>query len=230
MKKIYTCFQCGFPFAVEEEECPDRCPSCNAKKELFLEEPWTGDIRKRRIHVDPPLPDPERDPMDISYHAPKDFPPHSMHGRVRRFMFPYDDLEKTLRFYREFMDWDIIPTENADPKRPLLYCATGPGNDNWEPSVPSFIYGYLRPREDYETEEYPIYVIEVDDLNETMDKVRKYGGEVVKDRFFIEKNEYAVVRDPEGNLMYIWQTPADVDWTRPETQYLSRRPEYIEKQ
>lgn len=119
MKKIYTCFVCGFPFAVEESECPGRCPSCNSTKDQFLEEPWTGDISLRRIHVDPPRPDPDRDPYDISYHAPKDFPPHSMHGRVRRFVLPYDDLKKTKEFFGESMDWDIIPTEDSNPERPL---------------------------------------------------------------------------------------------------------------
>lgn len=225
MKKIYTCFVCGFPFAVEESECPEHCPSCNSTKEYFLEEPWRGDIRLRRIHVDPPLPDPDRDPYDISYHAPKDFPPHSMHGRVRRFVFPYDDLEETKDFFEKSMDWDIIPTKHSDAQRPLLFCATGPGNDNWEPSVPSFIYGYLKPREKFETEKLPTFIVEVDNVEETLVKTVEFGGKVLKERFFEEENQYAIIEDSEGNVMYIWQTPDDVDWTRPETQYLSRRPE-----
>jgi len=229
MKKIYTCYQCSFPFAVEENQCPERCPSCNAKKEIFLEEPWTGNIKSRRIRVEPPLPDLTRDPMDISYHAPKDFPPNSMHGRVRRFVLPYDDLEETLKFYGESMGWDIVPTKGSNSERPLLFCATGPGNDNWEPSVPSFIYGYLKPREMFESEIFPIHIVEVDDIEETIEKADGYGGKVLKARFSVEENEYAIIEDSEGNIMYIWQTPENIDWTRPETQYLSRRPEMLDK-
>ena len=68
MKKIYTCYVCGFPFAVDESEVPELCPSCNSPKENYLVEPWNGSIEARRIHVDFPKPDPNWDPMNISYH------------------------------------------------------------------------------------------------------------------------------------------------------------------
>ena len=64
MKKIYTCFACGFPIAFEETEVPKACPGCGAPRSQFLEEPWPGSIDKRRIHVDPPEVDPNRDPFD----------------------------------------------------------------------------------------------------------------------------------------------------------------------
>ena len=73
MKYIYTCFKCGFPMAVEEEDCPQFCPSCSAPKSQFLREPWCGSIEKRRIHVDPIGPDPDWPKYDIAYHHPKAF-------------------------------------------------------------------------------------------------------------------------------------------------------------
>lgn len=223
MKKIYTCFVCGFPFAVDEAECPDRCPSCNATKDHFLSEPWNGSIEKRRIHVSPPVPDENRDPFDISYHHPKNFPPHSLHGRIRRFVLPYDDLAQTREFFGESMGWDMFDTEHSDPEKPLIYCATGPGNANWEPRFPSFGYGYLKARDSYETDAEPRFVVEVDNIEDTLEKVKANGGSVLKSRFTVEGNDYAIVTDAEGTPMYLWQTPADQDWTLPETKYLSRR-------
>lgn len=225
MKKIYTCSVCSFPFAVEEEAVPELCPSCNSSKDNYLVEPWNGSIEARRIHVDFPKPDPNWDPMNISYHHPKQFPAHTRHGRVRRFVLPYDNdkLEQTRTFYKEAMDWDMYDTEHSDPAHPLIFCATGPGNANWEPKYPSFGYGYLRARSDDETGADPRFIVEVDNIEDTLKKVVEFGGKVLKERFSIEDNDYAVVQDGEGNAMYIWETPSTVTWDEPESQNISFR-------
>lgn len=173
--------------------------------------------------MDPPVPDENWDPMDISYHHPKNFPAHSLHGRVRRFVLPYDDLDKTKEFFSESMGWDMFDTERSDPAKPLIYCATGPGSANWEPRFPSFGYGYLKPRDSYETQAEPRFVVEVDNIEDTLGKVKENGGSVLKERFTVEGQDYAVVADAEGTPIYLWQTPADQDWTLPETKYLSKR-------
>lgn len=227
MKKIYTCFTCGFPFAVDESEVPSECPACGSPKSQYLEEPWNGSIESRRIHVDFPKPDPNWDPMDINFHHPKNFEPKSMHGRIRRFVIPYDDAAKTRSFYSDAMDWDIINTEHADTKNPLMYCATGPGNANWEPSVPSFGYGFLKSRDSANAVRNPSFVVEVDNLADTLEKVEEFGGKVIAERYMVEKDVYAQIEDSEGNVIYLWDTPADVDWSLPETLYLSKRPEKI---
>lgn len=227
MKKIYTCYTCGFPFAVDESEVPEECPACGSPKSQYLEEPWNGSIEARRIRVDFPKPDPNWDPMDINFHHPKNFQPKSMNGRIRRFVLPYDDAEKSRSFYSEAMDWDIINTEHADAKNPLMYCATGPGNANWEPSVPSFGYGFLKARTSANAVNAPSFVVEVDDLADSLKKVVEYGGKVLADKYVVEGNNYAQIEDSEGNVIYLWETPADQDWTLPETLYLSKRPEKI---
>ena len=54
--------------------------------------------------------------------------------------------DRTRAFYKDVMDWDMYDTEHSDPKHPLIFCATGPGNANWEPKFPSFGYGYLKAK------------------------------------------------------------------------------------
>lgn len=223
MKKVYTCYVCGFPFVREEEACPEYCPACNAPKDQFLSEPFNGSIDNRRIHVDFPKPDPNWDPMNISYHHPKHFKAYSRHGRLRRFVLGYNDPEITRKFYEEVFDWDIINTEHADPDLPLMYCATGPGNPNWEPSVPSFGYGFLKAKAVEDTGSDPRFMVEVDDIEEALKKTVEYGGRVLKERYEVEGQAYAVVEDSEGNAMYYWQTPDTVTWKEPESQYLSQR-------
>lgn len=183
MKKIYTCFNCGFPIAFEETEVPAACPGCGAPRSQFLEEPWCGSIDKRRIHVDPPEVDPNRDPFDISFHPAKDFAPQKGDGRVRRWVMGYHEgqAEEMRSFYQDLFGWDIIDCEDSDPENPTMYCATGPGTPDWEPRVCSFGYGFLK--KETSDEPSPSFIIEVKDIDETCKKVVEYGGKVLRERF-----------------------------------------------
>lgn len=216
MKLVCTCYNCGFPKIFDEDAIPEVCPICGAPRSKFLTEPCTGNISDRRIHVDPPAPDPDRDPYDISFHAPKVFRKGSLHGRIRRLVLYYDDPAVSERFYREVFGWDIIPTQHADPKEPLLYCATGPGFPNWEPKYASFTYVCLKSRRSDESGMEPGFVVEVDDIDETLSKVEDFGGKILKDKYEVEGCICAVLGDGEGNAFYIWQTPENVNWDAPE--------------
>lgn len=221
MIRVYTCYHCGFPFKADENNVIPECPSCSYPASQYLSEPFTGNISDRRIHVDFPKPDPNWDPMDYRYHPVKDFPKKTWHGRLRRFVIGYDNVKELRKFYKEVMDWDIVPTEHSDPENPLLYCATGPGYKNWEPRVPSFTYGYMRARATDDTGLDPSVMrimLQVDNIEQTLEKAVVYGGKVIKERFQVENFEYALILDSEGNPVYIWQTPDDVDFENPDTQ------------
>ncbi len=203
MKKIYTCFACGFPIAFEETEVPGACPGCGAPRSQFLEEPWCGSIEKRRIHVDPPEVDPNRDPFDISFHPAKDFVPQKGHGRTRRWVMSYDNAQEYRSFYEDCFGWDIIDTEHTGPENPVLYCATGPGTPDWEPRVCSFEYGFAKPKSGDEPN--TSFVVEVKDIEETLKKTVEFGGKVLKERYTFEGKDYAMIEDSEGNALYIWE-------------------------
>lgn len=211
MKKIYTCFACGFPIAFEETEVPAHCPGCGAPRSQFLEEPWTGSIEKRRIHVDPPEVDPNRDPFDISFHPAKDFAPQQGEGRTRRWVMEYEKgkADEIRSFYEDLFGWDIINTEHSDEENPLMYCATGPGTPDWEPRVCSFEYGYLKPKTE-DIAPAPSFVVEVKDIEKTLEKVVEFGGKVLRERFTVEGKDYAVIEDSEGNQLYIWEIKDEI--------------------
>ena len=207
MKKIYTCFACGFPIAFEETEVPKACPGCGAPRSQFLEEPWCGSIDKRRIHVDPPEVDPNRDPFDISFHPAKDFAPQKGDGRVRRWVMGYNEGQaaEMRSFYEDLFGWDIIDCEGSDPENPTMYCATGPGTPDWEPRVCSFGYGFLKKNDPDQVAPTPSFIIEVKDIDETCKKVVEIGGKVLRERYTEGGEEYAVIQDSEGNQLYIWE-------------------------
>lgn len=216
MKYVYTCYKCGFPIAKEEEDCPEFCPVCGARNTQFLKEPFNGSIENRRIHVIPLGPDPKRDPYDISFHHPKAFPARTLHGRIRRFVVQYGDVEQAKRFYSEIFGWDIVPAKGTGTENPLLYCATGPGLPNWEPKYPSFGYGYLKAACTDLTGRYPHFVVAVDSIDGLLPRVGAYGGKVLREKYAMPEGEYAVLEDSEGNPFYIWQTPDDINWDAPE--------------
>ncbi len=219
MLKLYTCYCCSFPFKADDGMLPCECPACGASPDNFLGEPY-NEQEIRRIHVDPPTGNENRDPMDLKWHMPKHFPARTRNGRLRRFVFEYDEPEILRDFYTDVFGWDIINTETSDPERPLMYCATGPGNANWEPRVVSFCYGFLKARDSEDTGLHPMYVIEVDSIDKTVELVKQYGGKLRKPAYTVDGQLYAVVEDSEGNGLYLWQTPSTVTWEEPESQTL----------
>ena len=217
MLKLYTCYCCGFPFKSDDQELPTECPASGANPDNFLVEPY-NEQEIRRIHVDPPLPDPNRDPYNLEWHMPKDFPPRSRNGRLRRFVLEYDKPEQLKTFYQDLFGWDIINTEEAEEESPLMYCATGPGSSNWEPRVVSFCYGFLKDKKTDTTGKYPHYVIEVSSIEDTCKLVVENGGKVLKDTYEVDGMKYAIIEDTEGNALYLWQTPNTVTWMEPESK------------
>lgn len=206
MNRIYTCYICGFVWKCDEDHIPPVCPTCGYSPEFYLSEPGE-DISQRRIHVDPPKPILDWDRFDTRYHPPRVFSEDSNHGRIRRFVLGYDDAKVMHDFYKDIFDWDIIDCEDTDPENPMMYCATGPGTPNWEPSVASFAYGFLRSRKDDTTGRDPLYMIEVDNIQETFKKVVEFGGKVLRDEYVQSKQLYAVIEDSEGYAWYLWETP-----------------------
>ena len=218
MLKLYTCYKCCFPFKADDRNLPPRCPACNCGPEWFLGEPYNPE-EKRRIHVDPPEPEEgERDVFDISYHVAKRFPAGTRNGRLRRFVFEYTDAQRARRDYAELLDWDIVDCEGTDAAHPEMFCATGPGNPNWEPSVPSFIYGFLKDAGTDPTGMAPFFMIEVDNIEQTAARAERFGGRVLRGRYEANGQQYAALADSEGNAFYIWETPATVTWDEPESQ------------
>ena len=64
----------------------------------------------------------------------------------------------------------------------------------------------------------PLYMIEVDNMGETLKKVVAFGGKVLREPYEENKQLWAVIEDSEGYSWYLWQTPDTVTWDEPESQ------------
>jgi len=125
-----------------------------------------------------------------------------MSGQIVHFEIPFDDSERARSFYEATFGWSM----NHMPEMNYTLVTTGPSGEQG-PTDPGYINGGMMSREDSPTPN-PILVIDVDDIDATLAQVGELGGESVTGRTPVgEMGWSAYFKDPEGNLMGLWQSP-----------------------
>ena len=123
-----------------------------------------------------------------------------MSGRVVHFEIPFDDQERAKAFYGEAFGWQM--TELPDMKYVLT--TTGP-SEQGPPSEPGFINGGLLQRG--LPVGGPVLVLDVEDINASLEQIERLGGTTVESKQAVgEMGFSAYFKDPEGNLMGLWQS------------------------
>jgi predicted enzyme related to lactoylglutathione lyase len=124
-----------------------------------------------------------------------------MSGRLVHFEIPFEDSERARSFYSEAFGWDM----NHLPEMNYTLVSTGPSGEQG-PTEPGFINGGMMSRDDSPTPG-PILVVDVDDIDAALIKIGKLGGETVSGRVSVgDMGWSAYFKDPEGNLMGLWQS------------------------
>jgi hypothetical protein len=122
-------------------------------------------------------------------------------GRVVHFEIPYDDGERARRFYKEAFDWQL----QEMPGMEYTLVVSGPSGDSG-PTEPGFINGGMLAREE-SASTGPVVVIDVDSIDATVTKVEGAGGSVVVPKQPVGAMGFtAYVKDPEGNVIGLWET------------------------
>lgn len=122
-----------------------------------------------------------------------------MSGRVVHFEIPYDDQQRAASFYTDAFGWKL--TSMPDMKYVLV--TTGPGDQG--PSEPGFINGGLLARG--LPVGTPLVVVDVDDIDESLQKIENLGGTTVSAKQPVGDMGFAAYfKDPEGNLLGLWET------------------------
>jgi predicted enzyme related to lactoylglutathione lyase len=126
-----------------------------------------------------------------------------MSGRVVHFEIPYDDGDRARRFYGEAFGWQL---QNM-PGMGYTLTGTGPSGDRG-PTETGFINGGMMARSDSPSPA-PILVIEVDSIDTALTTVESLGGATVRGKEPVGDMGFAAyVRDPEGNVVGLWETAA----------------------
>lgn len=100
------------------------------------------------------------------------------------------NLEKTSEFYSQLFDWDIKPSGISAP----ISTKTKEG-----------IEGHIASL-GHEPHNYSMIYVQVDDIPEYLEKVKKLGGSVmVPETVLPDDGSFAWVKDIEGTIFGLWK-------------------------
>ena len=123
-----------------------------------------------------------------------------MSGRVVHFEVPYEHGDRAQSFYGDVFGWQV----RSMPEREYDIVSTGPVTDQGMPSEPGYVGGGMTQRGDIVSR--PVITIQVDDVNDTLARVRSSGGSAVGEPIPVgDMGVAAYFQDSEGNLMGLWQ-------------------------
>lgn len=122
-----------------------------------------------------------------------------MRATVSHFEIPARDLERAARFYREVFGWTVEPVAwGGHPYYKIRGSATEGRKEGIE--------GGLLPIEN--SADHPLLVIHISgaDLEDCLRKIVDAGGRIDLPAEDADgMGRFARFRDPEGNLMGLWQ-------------------------
>lgn len=123
-----------------------------------------------------------------------------MSGRVVHFEIPFDDGDRARSFYSQAFGWQMMPM----PEMGYTIVMSGPSGEHG-PSEPGFINGGMMQRQEPFTS--PNLVLDVDNLETTLEAVNAAGGTTVSERQAVGDMGFtAYFKDTEGNLVGLWET------------------------
>ena len=123
--------------------------------------------------------------------------------KVVHFEIPVDDLGRAKSFYGSVFDWQLDTMPMGDGE--YTGVTTTPADDAQLPTEPGAINGGMMQRD--EVTPHPVITIDVDAIDDTLQEIESRGGSTVLPRTAIPgMGAFAYFKDPEGNVMGLWET------------------------
>ncbi|MGH2722124.1 MAG: VOC family protein [Actinomycetota bacterium] len=124
-----------------------------------------------------------------------------MSGKVVHFEIPADDVARAEAFYRTVFGWQT----NSMPGMGYTLITTTPVGENGVPAEPGAINGGMFKRIDAVPS--PVVVMQVDDIDASLGLVESNGGTTVRPKQPVGDMGWAAYfKDPEGNVLCMWQS------------------------
>ena len=125
-----------------------------------------------------------------------------MSGRVVHFEVPFDDGDRARSFYKEIFGWQL---QTMPEMGGYTLVTSGPSGDQG-PSEAGFINGGILSRDQAATPG-PVIVVDVDSIDASLEKIRGQGGSTVVGKTPVGDMGFAAYfKDPEGNVIGLWET------------------------
>ncbi|SDS56702.1 hypothetical protein SAMN04488543_1969 [Friedmanniella luteola] len=124
--------------------------------------------------------------------------------KVVHFEIPAADLDRAQRFYSSTFGWEIqrVPMDGGEY---LAVTTTPVDEQTQEPRESGGINGGLVQRDGPLVT--PVLTVDVEAIDVTLEEIENSGGTTVTPRTPIPgMGAYAYFRDPEGNVLGLWET------------------------
>jgi predicted enzyme related to lactoylglutathione lyase len=126
-----------------------------------------------------------------------------MSGRVVHFEIPFDDGDRARSFYKEAFDWQV----QEMPEMGYTLVMSGPSGEQG-PTESGFINGGMLDRQQ-SASKAPVVVIDVESIDVALERIADLGGSTVAPRTPVGEMGFAAYfKDPEGNVVGLWETAA----------------------
>jgi uncharacterized protein len=126
----------------------------------------------------------------------------AMTGRIVHFEIPFDDGERARRFYQDAFGWYVQHIPDMD----YTMVTSGPTTEQGMPSEPGYINGGMLSR-GLASSPGPVITVDVDSIDTALERIEKLGGATVLARQPVGNMGFAAYfKDPEGNVMGLWET------------------------
>ena len=127
-----------------------------------------------------------------------------MTGRVVHFEIPADDTERARDFYKSAFGWAIT----SMPDIGYSMVMTTPADESGSPTEPGSINGGMFAREGELRS--PVITVDVADIDAALAKIEGLGGSTVRAKQSVMGMGFAAYfRDPEGNIIGLWENAAE---------------------
>lgn len=123
-------------------------------------------------------------------------------NKVVHFEIPAEDPKRAKSFYERCFGWRI----NEFPGMGYWGVGTTPVDDKQTPTEPGGINGGLTKRND--VLKHPTFTVNVPDIDRALAQIEKNGGKTIQKKQPVAGMGFmAYFKDPEGNLVGLWQDP-----------------------
>jgi uncharacterized protein len=125
-------------------------------------------------------------------------------SKVVHFEIPADDLDRAKNFYGSVFGWELqtMPMEGGEY---TSVKTTDVDEQTQLPTEPGAINGGMFVRDERLTS--PVITIDVDGIDDALKQIEAEGGTTVTPRTAIPgMGAFAYFKDPEGNVLGLWET------------------------
>ena len=125
-------------------------------------------------------------------------------SKVVHFEIPADDLDRAKNFYGSVFGWEL-QTMPMNEGEYTSVKTTDVDEQTQLPTEPGAINGGMFVRDERVTS--PVITIDVDGIDDSLKQIEAEGGSTVTPRTAIPgMGAFAYFKDPEGNVMGLWET------------------------